>query len=222
MAAVDQGPAEYALVQGLFLSANAYISTESRHAAENLQNSACISFNISLDESSDLHALVIPEPVFLPEADTPSATPNEILVGCFGIPCQEDVLKMALEASLPQNRFSHAVQKLELPSLRSDLRQDLKALARTIAETKLHGFFCNPNPLPLEPVNDKMDEGIGLPVSAVHFHDQLARGSEPKELDYSEEDLTYVVESLYDDWTDQDFQGVLNLELEMHCVSIMP
>ncbi|WYZ46139.1 hypothetical protein EsH8_IX_000364 [Colletotrichum jinshuiense] len=62
-----------------------------------------------------------------------------------------------------------------------------------------------------------MDEGIGLPVSAVHFHDQLARGAEPKELDYSEEDLTYVAESLYDDWTDQDFQGVLNLELEMHC-----
>ncbi|GJC78232.1 hypothetical protein ColLi_01070 [Colletotrichum liriopes] len=47
----------------------------------------------------------------------------------------------------------------------------------------------------------------------MHFHDQLTRGAEPDELDFSVEDLLFVSESLYDEWTDKDLKNMFEQEI---------
>lgn len=131
----------------------------------------------------------------------------------IGIHDGADLMKLALEAILPQSRFSHAACKLELPALRSDPKYDLRALNKVISEAKQHEFFRRPNPLPLEPIDDNKDEGLALSSSAVHFHKQICKGAEPDELDFSEEDLAYVAESVYQEWTDKDLQDLISTEL---------
>ncbi|KAK1594130.1 uncharacterized protein LY79DRAFT_578769 [Colletotrichum navitas] len=214
MAAEDTGPADYALLESLFVDPDAHYSGDLDCIARVLLQSTCISSTFDLADPAGSHSLVIPDPVFPSEHDIQTTAAGEIIESVVGTCNQEEAFKLALESSFTNVRFLQAAPKLDLPSLRSDPRQDLKALARIVGEAKLHGFFFRPSTLPLEPVDDRKDEGIGMPSSAVHFHGQLTQGVEPDDLDFSEEDLLYVAESLYNESADEDLRHLINQEIE--------
>ncbi|KAH0430782.1 hypothetical protein CcaCcLH18_07562 [Colletotrichum camelliae] len=209
----EPSPREYARSEGLFISANRHISTRTKAIFDQLQKSPYFPITATVEDAADLSALAIPDPVFPPETDFEKKNPDNAVTKIIGIDDEADMMKLALEASYPQRRFATAVSKLELPSLRSDPRHDSKAFSKSISEAKLHDFFRRPNPLVMEPVDEDKDEGLALPKSARHFHDQLARGAEPEEIDYTEEDLAYVAEAVYQEWTDKDLQDLIVLEM---------
>ncbi|KAK1621961.1 hypothetical protein BDP81DRAFT_400741 [Colletotrichum phormii] len=209
------GPAEYALIQELFINPKIYLPTHPKNIAERLQESPHVKYTQHLDETPELPFFAVPEPIFTPEIDLQDESADDMLAKSIQVFPPEDIFKLSMEASIPHTRFSHAILKLELPSLRSDPRHDFKALGRLESETKCLDFFRKPNTLPHEPVNDAKDEGLGLPLSAIHFHGQLARGAEPDELDYTEEDLAYVAESTYVEWSEKDFEQLFALETGM-------
>ncbi|KAK1674070.1 hypothetical protein BDP55DRAFT_187790 [Colletotrichum godetiae] len=211
-------PAEYALMQELFINPKIYLPTHPKNIAERLQESPHIKYTHHLDEMPELSSFTIPEPIFTPEIDLQDESANDFLAKSIQVFPPENIFKLSMEASVPHTRFLHAILKLELPSLRSELRHDLKALGRLISETKCIDFSCKLNALPHEPVNDAKDEGLGLPLSAIHFHDQLMRGAEPDELDYTEEDLAYVAESTHVAWSNKDFEQLFALETGMMAV----
>ncbi|GKT93199.1 nucleoporin NUP49 [Colletotrichum tofieldiae] len=213
MAAEDPGPAEYALLQSLFVNSKTHYPGNLHYVSKSLRRSTCISSPAELGDPTDLQLLVIPDPVFSSENDFQGAAADEALATFVAAYDEEEVFKLALESTFSDVRFLQAARKLELPSLKSDSRHDLKALARTIAEAKCHDFFCKPSSLPLEPVDERKDEGLGTPACVMHFHDQLTRGAEPDELDFSVEDLLFVSESLYDEWTDKDLKNVFEQEI---------
>ncbi|OLN97647.1 hypothetical protein CCHL11_00939 [Colletotrichum chlorophyti] len=202
----DPGPAAYALAHDLFVDSQIHFTSGPKLSASLPLQLALISSDINLDNSDSLVSLVIPDPIFPPERDVKEEALDDVLEKLIGASCKEKLMELALESSEPQSRICQAAPKLELPSLRSDLRHDLKALARTVAGARLDDFFRNPSTLPLEPVDEREDEGLALPISAVHCHDQLARDAELGELDYSEEDLTYIAESIHADLTDEDLR----------------
>ncbi|OBR02630.1 hypothetical protein CH63R_13856 [Colletotrichum higginsianum IMI 349063] len=206
-------PAEYALFHGLFADSETYFLELRRSIVELSQNPECTSSTVDLGDPPEVQPLMIPEPLFPSESDYHNTAAEEILADIVKVHNQREVFKLALESTFSGIRFSRAVHKFEVPLLKSDPRHDLKALARNMAETRLHDFFCKPNTLPLEPVDDQKDEGLGLPSSAMHFHGQLTRGAEPDELDFSEEDILYVAESLYDDWGDEDLERLIDEEV---------
>ncbi|KAJ0163568.1 hypothetical protein CTA2_2778 [Colletotrichum tanaceti] len=213
MTAENPEPAGYALLHGLFADSETYFM-ELRHSIVELsQRPECTSSTANLGDPPGIQPLVIPEPVFPSESDYHSTAAEEVLEGVMKVHNQQRVFQLALESTFSGIRFSRAVRKLEVPFLKSDPRHDLKVLARTLAETRLHDFFCQPNTLPFEPVDDQKDEGLGLPSSAIHFHGQLTRGAEPDELDFCEEDILYVAESLYDDWADNDLEKLIDQEV---------
>ncbi|GKT45173.1 uncharacterized protein ColSpa_05354 [Colletotrichum spaethianum] len=206
-------PAEYALLQSLFVESDTYCPIEPHYISKLLQQQTDTSPIVDLDDFPDLQSLIIPEPMFSSDHDFHSATTEDVIADSLAVHDHSDVLKLALESTFPNVRFLQAARKLELPMLQSDPKRDMKALARTIAEAKLDGFFCKPNELPLEPVDDRKDEGLGMPAAAVHFHAQLTRGTEPDELDFSEEDLFYVAKSLHDGWDDKDLERLIDQEI---------
>ncbi|KXH60599.1 hypothetical protein CNYM01_00076 [Colletotrichum nymphaeae SA-01] len=207
------GPAEYALKQELFINPMVYIPTHPKHIAKRLREAAFVECMNDLNDTPDLQSFAVPEPTFTPEIDVQDDGADDILAKSIQVFPPVDIFKLSIEATIPHIRFSHAVSKLELPSLRSDPRHDLKALGRAVGEAQCLDFFRKPNTLPREPVDDTKDEGLGLPLSTLHFHDQLARGAELDELDYTEEDLTYVAESTYVDWSEKDFDQLIGLEM---------
>ncbi|KAK1715162.1 hypothetical protein BDP67DRAFT_587614 [Colletotrichum lupini] len=207
------GPAEYALIQELFINPRVYIPSHPKHIAKSLQEPAFVECTNYLEDTPDVQSFAVPETTFTPEIDVQDDGADDILAKSIQIFPPGDILKLSIEATIPHIRFSHAVSKLELPSLRSDPRHDLKALGRAVGDAQCLGFFRKPTPLPREPVDDTKDEGLGLPLSAVHFHDQLARGAELDELDYTEEDLAYVAESTFVDWSKRDFDQLIDLEM---------
>ncbi|KAI8305997.1 hypothetical protein K4K61_004870 [Colletotrichum sp. SAR11_59] len=209
----EPSPREYARNEGLFISANRHISTRTKTIFDQLQKSPYFPVAATVEDADDLSALAIPDPVFPPETDFAKGNLDIQVTKIIGIDDEADMMKLALEASYPQRRFATAVSKMELPSLRSDPRHDSKAFSKTISEAKLHDFFRRPNPLVMEPVDEDKDEGLALPKSARHFHDQLARGAEPEEIDYTEEDLTYVAEAVYQEWTNKDLEDLIFLEM---------
>ncbi|OHE90355.1 hypothetical protein CORC01_14346 [Colletotrichum orchidophilum] len=213
MATEALGPAEYALAQQLFISHKMHMPAHPELVAESSQDLPCIKYNPDLEDSPGLPCFSIPEPIFASETDTQNPEADDILAKSIQVFIPEDIFKLSMEATIPLTRFSHAVSRLELPSLRSDPRHDQKALARAIAETKCFDFFRKPNTLPREPVDDSTDEGLSLPPSAVHFHNQLARGAEPDELDYTEEDLAHVAESIYVDFSRRDLEKLIDMEM---------
>ncbi|KXH55712.1 hypothetical protein CSAL01_07661 [Colletotrichum salicis] len=215
MATEATGPAEYALIQELFINPKIYNPTHPKDIAERLQESPHVKYTQHLVETPELPSFTVPEPIFTPEIDLQDESAEDVFAKSIQVFPPEDIFKLSMEASIPHTRFSHAILKLDLPSLRSDPRHDFKALGRLISETKCIGFFRKPNTLPHEPVNDAKDEGLGLPLSAIHFHGQLARGSEPDELDYTEEDLAYVAESTYVEWSKKDFEQLITLEMSI-------
>ncbi|KAK1985463.1 hypothetical protein LZ30DRAFT_649694 [Colletotrichum cereale] len=221
MATEEPGPADYALMQSLFVDSDTYYPGKLEYISRLLQQSTRISSIFDLADPTDSHTLVIPDPAFPSEGDIHTAAADEIIEAAMGAYDQEEAFKLALESSYSDVRFLQAAHKLELPSLRSDPRQDLKALARVIGEAKLDGFFCKPSTLPLEPVDDRKDEGLEMPASAVHFHTQLTQGVEPDELDICEEDLLYVAESLYTQWADEDLENLVNHEVGCTTASIL-
>ncbi|OHW98839.1 hypothetical protein CSPAE12_02529 [Colletotrichum incanum] len=204
MAVEDPGPAEYALLQSLFVNSETQYPRNPHYIAKLLQSSTLISSPVELADPTDLQSLVIPDPLFSSENDFQGAAADEVLAHFVKVYEEEEVFKLALESTFVDVRFLQAARRLDVPLLKSDPRHDLKALARIIAEAKHHGFFCKPSSLPLEPVDERKDEGLGIPGSAMRFHHQLTRGAEPDELDFSVEDLLYVSESLHDEWTDKD------------------
>ncbi|GJD00596.1 hypothetical protein ColKHC_09421 [Colletotrichum higginsianum] len=206
-------PAEYALFHGLFADSETYFLELRRSIVELSQNPECTSSTVDLGDPPEVQPLMIPEPLFPSESDYHNTAAEEILADIVKVHNQREVFKLALESTFSGIRFSRAVHKFEVPLLKSDPRHDLKALARNMAETRLHDFFCKPNTLPFEPVDDQKDEGLGLPSSAMHFHGQLTRGAEPDELDFSEEDILYVAESLFDDWADEDLERLIDEEV---------
>ncbi|KAF6823273.1 hypothetical protein CPLU01_11488 [Colletotrichum plurivorum] len=207
-------PREYALSRRLFVDRDKHFPTTTNAILQSMTKLPYFS-SASDDEFAGLPEFKVPDLVFPPETDgLREGNLDELATNAVGVGESDDLLKLALEASVPHNRFCHAVRKLELPSLRSDPRHDLKALNKIISEAKHHDFFRRPNTLPLDPVDDTLDEGLAIPRSAVHFHDQLTRGAEPDELDFSEEDLAYVVESVYQDWTEKDLQDLISLEVD--------
>ncbi|EXF86361.1 hypothetical protein CFIO01_00058 [Colletotrichum fioriniae PJ7] len=207
------GPAEYALIQDLFINPRVFIPTHPKHIAKRLQESTFVECTNNLDDTPDIQSFAIPEPIFPPEINFQDEAADDVIAKSIKVFPPEDIFKSSIEATIPHIRFSHAVSKLELPSLRSDPRHDLKALGRAIGEAECLDFFRKPNTAPREPVDDAKDEGLGLPLSAVHFHDQLARGPELDELDYTEEDLAYVAESTYVGWSKRDFDQLIELEM---------
>ncbi|KXH32843.1 hypothetical protein CSIM01_04336 [Colletotrichum simmondsii] len=207
------GPAEYALIQELFINPRVYIPTHPKHIAKRLQESAFVEYSNHLEDTPDIQSFAVPEPTFTPEIDVQDDGAEDILARSIQVFSPEDIFKLSIEATIPHIRFSHAASKLELPSLRSDPRHDLKSLGRAVGEAQCLDFFRKPNTLPREPVDDRKDEGLGLPLSAVHFHDQLAKGAELDELDYTEEDLAYVAESTYVEWSKRDFDQLIELEM---------
>ncbi|KAF4920314.1 hypothetical protein CGCVW01_v006992 [Colletotrichum viniferum] len=209
----EPSPREYARNEGLFISANRHISTRTKAIFDQLQKSPYFPITATVEDAEDLSALSVPDPVFPPETDFAKGNLDNTVTKIIGIDDEADMMKLALEASYPQRRFATAVSKMELPSLRSDPRHDSKAFSKTISEAKLHDFFRRPNPLVMEPVDEDKDEGLTLPKSARHFHDQLARGAEPEEIDYTEEDLTYVAEAVYQEWTNKDLEDLIFLEM---------
>ncbi|KAF4821616.1 hypothetical protein CGCTS75_v011039 [Colletotrichum tropicale] len=209
----EPSPREYARKEGLFISANRHISTRTKAIFDQLQKSSYFPITATVEDAADLSALAIPDPVFPPETDFQKGNLDNAVTQTIGIDDEADMMKLALEASYPQRRFATAVSKMELPSLRSDPRHDSKAFSKTISEAKLHDFFRRPNPLVMEPVDEDKDEGLALPKSARHFHDQLARGAEPEEIDYTEEDLTYVAEAVHQEWTNKDLEDLIFLEM---------
>ncbi|KAK2000455.1 hypothetical protein LX36DRAFT_572191 [Colletotrichum falcatum] len=221
MASEDTGPADYALLQSFFVDPDARYPRNLNRISRVLLQSTCVSSTFDLADPVETRSLVIPDPVFPSEHDIQTTAVREIIEAVAGAYDQEDALKLALESSFSHVRFLQAAPKLDLPSLRSDPRQDLKALARTVGEARLHDFFCKPTTLPLEPVDDGKDEGIGMPASAVHFHHQLTKGVEPDDLDVSEEDLLYVAESLYNVWVDEDLNHLLHDEIDCTITSIL-
>ncbi|KAJ0275075.1 hypothetical protein COL940_009014 [Colletotrichum noveboracense] len=213
MKEAEPSPREYARKEGLFISANRHISTRTKAIFDQLQKSPYLPITATIEDAADLSALAIPDPVFPPETDFQKGNLDNAVTKIIGIDDEADMMKLALEASYPQHRFATAVSKMELPSLRSDPGHDSKAFSKTISEAKLHDFFRRPNPLVMEPVDEDKDEGLTLPKSARHFHDQLARGAEPEEIDYTEEDLTYVAEAVYQEWTNKDLEDLIFLEM---------
>ncbi|KAI8190600.1 hypothetical protein K4K48_000318 [Colletotrichum sp. SAR 10_66] len=209
----EPSPREYARNEGLFISANRHISTRTKAIFDQLQKSPYFPITATVEDAEDLSALIVPDPVFPPETDFAKGNLDNTVTKIIGIDDETDIMKLALEASYPQRRFATAVSKMELPSLRSDPRHDSKAFSKTISEAKLHDFFRRPNPLVMEPIDEDKDEGLALPKSARHFHDQLARGAEPEEIDYTEEDLTYVAEAVYQEWTNKDLEDLIFLEM---------
>ncbi|KAK1543964.1 hypothetical protein CPAR01_04597 [Colletotrichum paranaense] len=207
------GPAEYALIQELFINPRVYIPTHLKHIAKRLRESTFVECTNHLEDTPHLQSFAVPEPTFTPEIDVQDDGADDILAKSIQVFPSGDTFKLSIEATMPHIRFSHAVSKLELPSLRNDLRHDLKALGRAVGEAQCLDFFRKPNTLPREPVDNTKDEGLGLPLSAVHFHDQLARGAELDELDYTEEDLAYVAESTFVDWSKRDFDQLIDLEM---------
>ncbi|WQF85919.1 hypothetical protein CDEST_10933 [Colletotrichum destructivum] len=213
MTAENPEPAEYALFHGLFADSEKHF-LELRHSIVELsQYPECISSTVDLGDPPEVQPLVIPEPLFPSETDHHNTAAEKVLADAMEVHNQQEVFKLALESTFSGIRFSRAVRKLDVPLLKSDPRHDLKALARDMAETRLHDFFCKPSTLPFEPVDDQKDEGLGLPSSAMHFHGQLIRGVEPDELEFSEEDILYVAESLYDDWADKDLERLVDEEV---------
>ncbi|TQN70899.1 hypothetical protein CSHISOI_04532 [Colletotrichum shisoi] len=219
MTAENPEPAEYALVHGLFADYEQYFLELRRSIVELSQNPECVSSPVDLGDPPEVQPLVIPEPLFPSETDHHNTAAEKVLADVVEVHNQQEVFKLALESTFSDIRFSRAVRKLEVPLLKSDPRHDSKALARAMAETRLRDFFCKPNTLPFEPVDDQKDEGLGLPSSAMHFHGQLTRGAEPDELDFSEEDILYVAESLYDDWTDKDFERLIDEEKRVRAMT---
>ncbi|KAK1706415.1 hypothetical protein CaCOL14_008340 [Colletotrichum acutatum] len=207
------GPAEYALIQELFINPRVYIPTHPKHIAQRLQDSAFVECTTHLEDTPDFPSFAVPEPIFPPETDLHDEGADDVLAKSIQVFSPEAIFKLSMEATIPYIRISHAVSKLELPSLRSDPRHDLKALGRAVAEAECLDFFRKPNTLPREPVDDAMDEGLGLPLFAVHFHDQLAGEADLDELDYTEEDLAYVAESTYVGWSKRDFDELIELEM---------
>lgn len=206
-------PREYALSRRLFVDRDKHFPTRTDAIFQSITKSPYFS-SASDDDFADLLEFKVPDIVFPPETDgLRDGNLDDLATNAVGVGAGDDLLKLALEASVPHTRFCHAVQKLELPSLRSDSRHDVKALNKIISEAKQHDFFRRPNALPLDPVDDNLDEGLAIPRSAVHFHDQLTRGAEPDELDFCEEDLAYVAESVYQDWSENDLQDLMSLEL---------
>ncbi|KAK2057359.1 hypothetical protein LY76DRAFT_516445 [Colletotrichum caudatum] len=222
MAAKDIRPADYALLQSLFVNPDTHYPGNLDHIARVLLQSTCISSTFDPADPAGSHSLVIPDPVFPSEHDIQETAAQEVIGSVVETCSEEEAFKLALESSFPNARFLHAAPKLELPSLRSDPRQDLKALARTVGETKLYGFFCKPSTLPLEPVDEGKDEGIGMPASAVHFHGQLAKGVEPDDLDFSEQDLLYVAELVHDEGAHEDLIHLINQEIDCAVASTLP
>ncbi|KAF4839760.1 hypothetical protein CGCSCA4_v010919 [Colletotrichum siamense] len=209
----EPSPREYARNEGLFISANRHISTRTKAIFDQLQKSPYFPIAATIEDAADLSGLAIPDPVFPPETDFQKGNLDNAVTKIIGIDDEADIMKLALEASYPQRRFATAVSKMELPSLRSDPRHDSKDFSKAISEAKLHDFFRRPNPLVMEPVDEDKDEGLALPKSARHFHDQLARGAEPEEIDYTEEDLTYVAEAVCQEWTNKDLEDLIFLEM---------
>ncbi|KAK1961998.1 hypothetical protein LY78DRAFT_740598 [Colletotrichum sublineola] len=140
MAAQDAGPADYALLQSLFVDSDDHYPVNLDHIARVLLQSTYFSSTVDLADPADSHSLVIPDPVFPSDGICTTAS-EEIIESVARAYNQEEAFKLALESTFSHIRFLQPAPKLELPSLRSDPRQDRKALARTVREAKLHDFF---------------------------------------------------------------------------------
>ncbi|KAL0933478.1 uncharacterized protein CTRU02_212441 [Colletotrichum truncatum] len=209
MASIEPSPIEYALRLGLFINSKSYISNETMTILDNLRKSTAIT-----EATEDLPAAEIPDPLFHPEADLRGRNVEEILAEAIGVKKKDNLMDLAMEASFSHFRFVSAVHKLELPLLRSDPRHDFKALSKTISETKLHDFFQKPSNLVHDPVDVKNDEAMEFPPTAVHFHSQLTKGPEPEDIGFTEESFAYVDEFVYEDFTNDDLQGLISQEID--------
>ncbi|KAF9872416.1 hypothetical protein CkaCkLH20_10243 [Colletotrichum karsti] len=213
MASDERSLREYAMTHQLFLNSKKHITKRSKTIFDDLQKSPYFPPTATLKDPEGVPTLVIPEPILPPETDLKKDNLGDLATLAIGLEEQDDWMTLAMDASFQNLRFSGVIGKFELPALRTDPRHDLKALAKDVWETKQYDFFRRPNPLVLEPVDEKKGEGLALPSSAVHFHDQLARGAEPDEIDYDEEDLAYVAEAVHETYTDEDLQNLIQLEM---------
>ncbi|TDZ30155.1 hypothetical protein C8035_v003237 [Colletotrichum spinosum] len=211
MVPTSPSPRTYACENGLFLDSR---RKNQRHALGELRRSPYFPCNETAADDLGFATLEIPDPIFPPETNFRRDNVDDMAQNLIGIDDHDDMAKLALRASIPQFRSFETVRKLETPVLRSDIRHDIKIFNKGIATTMQYEFFHKQNPLPLEPVDEDKDEGLGLPKSAKHFHDQLSKGAEPHGLNLIDDAAAHVEGLTSPIWQSQDLQDLINMELD--------
>ncbi|TDZ39490.1 hypothetical protein CTRI78_v010577 [Colletotrichum trifolii] len=211
MVPTSPSPRTYACENGLFLDSR---RKNQRHALRELRGSPYFPSNETAADDLGFATLEIPDPIFPPETNFRRDNVDDMAQNLIGIDDHDDMAKLAVRASIPQFRSFETVRKLETPVLRSDIRHDIKIFNKGIATTMQYEFFHKQNPLPLEPVDEDKDEGLGLPKSAKHFHDQLSKGAEPHGLDLIDDAAAHVEGLTSPIWQSQDLQDLINMELD--------
>jgi hypothetical protein len=88
--------------------------------------------------------------------------------------------------------------RVEVPLLRSDHEQDFKAFARWEDTQFVDG--C----LPLEPLDDELDEGLGWPSKHHGTSARLIKETQEEKLELSRDAVLALQTYLKDSWTDED------------------
>ncbi|KAB5536077.1 hypothetical protein GE09DRAFT_340321 [Coniochaeta sp. 2T2.1] len=127
-----------------------------------------------------------------------------------------EVLKRESEADI--ERLTHQVMerrnqglirhlKLELPVLRTDEAFDLREYKRQVRTAK--EIRITSNRLPLEPCDDKKDEGLEFPPQAHAMDEKILRSVEREKLEISKREFETLDKYLRSDWTEEDQNALM-------------
>ncbi|KAB5532770.1 hypothetical protein GE09DRAFT_1227946 [Coniochaeta sp. 2T2.1] len=167
--------------------------------------------SIGLTSCEALPECSIPASVSAPEKLEDNDKSDAFLREVLKRESEADIEQLTRQVVEPREQGLVRQLKIELPMLRTDEAFDLRDYKRQVRAAK--EVRITSNRLPLEPCDDKKDEGLEFPPQAHAMDEKILRSIEREKLEISKMEFETLEKYLRSDWTEEDQNAFMAREV---------